>query len=360
MGNKLKYSDLKIFNYKNKINSVSKNNSKIEAPLHIRIKPTNICNHSCWYCSYQSLDNIQLGKDMILKDMIPRDKMIEVIDDCIDMGVEAITFSGGGEPFIYPHFLEIIEKLSASNIKFSSLTNGSGLKGKVADIFAKYGTWLRVSIDGWDDESYAKYRNIKVGEFSKIIENMRNFANIKDRKCNLGISFVVDNKNYKQIYNFSKYMKEIGIDSIKIAPCVVANNANENNNYHNPFYEEAKNLSMKVKNELEDDSFEVFDSYHLLEDKFKKDYDWCPYAQINPVIGADMNIYTCHDKAYNIDKGNLGSIKDKSFKDVWMNNKNKFFDVNPSIDCNHHCAVNEKNKMIIEYLSLDNNHIGFV
>ncbi|MBU1659469.1 radical SAM protein [bacterium] len=355
-----KYSEYKIFHFQDKLDSLSKEVDTIKAPLHIRIKPTNVCNHSCWYCSYQSLDDIQLGKDMTIKDTIPKDKMREIIEDCIDMEVQSITFSGGGEPFLYPHLLETVQNLATSSIKFASLTNGSRLEGEIADVFAKYGTWVRVSIDGWDDESYAKYRNVKHGEFTRVINNMKNFAKIPKRKCNLGISFIVDNKNYKEIYNFSKLMKEIGVDSIKIAPCVIGNNGIENNRYHEPIYQEAKNLSMQVKDELEDASFEVFDSYHLLDYKFDKDYKWCPYVQINPVIGADMNVYTCHDKAYNLDTGGLGSIKKRRFKELWMNEKDKFFNVNPSIDCNHHCAVNEKNKLIFKYLDVDKEHMGFV
>ena len=354
---KTKYSNYKIFHFKDNIDSLEKN---IKQPLHIRIKPTNVCNHACWYCSYQSLDDIQLGKDMVIKDIIPRDKMLEIIDDCIEIDVKAITFSGGGEPFLYPHFLEVIKKLANSNIKFASLTNGSKLKGEVAEVFAKYGSWVRISIDGWNDKSFAEYRKIKVGEFTKIIDNLKNFVKISNRNCNLGISFIIDEKNYKEIYNFTKLMKEIGVDSIKLAPCIVGNDAAENNNYHRAFFDEAKELALKTKLELEDSNFEVFDSYHLLEEKFEKDYNWCPYLQINPVIGADMNVYTCHDKAYNLQEGNLGSIKDISFKELWMNNKDKFFDVNPSIHCNHHCAVNDKNKMILDYLNIDKEHISFV
>ncbi len=355
-----KYSNFKVFHYPDKLNSLNKDSDNITAPIHIRIKPTNVCNHKCWYCSYQSLDDIQLGKDMVIKDIIPKEKMMEIIEDCIDIGVEAITFSGGGEPFIYPYFLDVIKKLSTSKIQFASLTNGSKITGEVAELFARYGTWLRISIDGWDNESYAEYRNCNITEFDKVIENMTNFAQIKNRKCNLGVSFIIDNKNYKEIYHFSKFMKSIGVDSIKLAPCIVGNNQIENNEYHGSFFDEAKSLSIKVKKELEDENFEVFESYHLLEEKFEKDYTWCPYAQINPVIGADMNLYTCHDKAYNLDTGCLGSLKDNGFKELWMNNKYKFYTTNPSVHCNHHCAVNDKNKFILDYLNINPEHMGFV
>jgi len=149
------YTNLKIFHFKDKIDSLLKKD-KIMPPIHIRIKPTNVCNHNCSYCAYRT-DNLQLGKDMITTDFIPKEKMMEIIDDIIDMKVKAVTFSGGGEPFAYPYLLDAVKKLSKSPVKFAALTNGTLLKGEVAKIFAKQGTWLRISIDGWDNKSYSKY-----------------------------------------------------------------------------------------------------------------------------------------------------------------------------------------------------------
>jgi MoaA/NifB/PqqE/SkfB family radical SAM enzyme len=304
------------------------------------------------------VDYLQLGQDMVERDYIPENKMMEIINDCAEMGVKAITFSGGGEPFTYKYFLQTIKKVIDKKIAFAALTNGSKLDGEIAQLFAHNATWLRISIDGYDDESYAKARDVKVGEFSKLIKNMKNFASIKGRTCNFGASFIIDATNYTKIYEFSLLMKSIGIDSIKLSGCIVANEGSENNKYHAPFYEEAKVQCQRVKTQLEEINFEVFDSYHMLEDMFDKDYDWCPYAQISPVIGADLNIYPCHDKAYNLDDGLVGSIKDIRFKEFWFNDKNKFFKIKPSRDCQNHCAVNSKNKMILDYL--DAEHLGFV
>jgi hypothetical protein len=54
----------------------------------------------------------------------------------------------------------------------------------------------------------------------------------------------------------------------------------------------------------------------------------------------------------------VGSIKEKSLKEFWFNDKNKFFKINPSRDCNNHCVANDKNKMILDYLDVE--HLGFV
>lgn len=354
----LLYTKTKIFHFKDKIDSLPKSVDKIMQPIHIRIKPTNLCNHNCWYCAYR-LDNLQLGKDMVLSDRIPMEKMMEIIDDISEMGVKSVTFSGGGEPFCYPYLLEAVKKLSATPVKFAALTNGTGLTGDIAEVFAHYGSWIRISMDGWDDESYSSYRRIPQCEFSRVMENMENFKKLSG-KCYLGVILVVDKKNASHICEFSKSLKGIGVDSMKISPCLVSNDEMENTEYHKSIFKQVKNQIEKATGELKDEKFEIVDSYDAQLKTFKKEYTWCPYLQILPVIAADQNIYSCHDKAYNLEEGLLGSIKDKRFKDFWFSDKNKFFKINPSVHCNHHCVVDVSNKFILEYLNADEKHLGFV
>tara|TARA_B100000315_G_C14421801_1_gene515924 strand:- start:67 stop:642 length:576 start_codon:yes stop_codon:yes gene_type:complete len=184
------YSNTKLFHFKWKLDSLPETTNKIMVPLHVRIKPTNICGHHCWYCAYRA-NNLQLGKDMNERDFIPEDKMMEIIDDVIHMGVKAITFSGGGDPFYYPYLLGAVKKLSQSPVKFASLTNGARLDGELAETFDHNATWLRISIDGWDTTSYSAYRNVSSSEFTKVMTNMENFKKLEG-KCYLGVSFIID------------------------------------------------------------------------------------------------------------------------------------------------------------------------
>ena len=354
----LLYTNLKIFHFKEKLDTIPQSTDEIAPPVHIRMKPTNVCGHNCGYCAYRS-DDLQLGKDMVQKDYIPREKMMEIIDDIVEMGVKAVTFSGGGDPFYYPYLLDTVKKLSTTPVKFAALTNGARLCGEVAEIFANCGAWLRISIDGWDDESYSQYRGVSIGEFSKVMKNMEDFKKI-DGNCFLGVSVIVDRKNALHLYEFIKKIKDVGVNSVKISPCVVSNDGVKNNEYHKPIFENVKEQVKRAIEDFVDANFEVFDSYHELDDKFEKDYNWCPYLQILPVIGADLNVYPCQDKAYNLDEGLIGSIKNQRFKDFWFSDKKNFFKVNPSKVCNHHCVANGKNKLVLEYLGADKGHLGFV
>ncbi len=352
------YTKLKIFHYQDKLDSLTPESKKTLAPVHIRIKPTNICNHNCSYCAYRDR-NMQLGQDMEIKDTIPAEKMSEIVEDCIEMGVKAVTFSGGGEPFCYPHLAKTAQALVDGGISIASLTNGALLKGKAAEVFALHGTWVRISMDGWDGPSYAKFRNVPENEFAKVMANIENFKNM-DGKCYLGVNYIINKDNADHVFEMGQRLKKAGVNSVKFTACVVSNSGKKNNEYHAPIFEKIKEQTQQAIEKLADNNFEIFDAYHNLDERFEKNYDWCPYLQILPVIGADQRIYSCHDKAYNLDCGVLASIKNQRFKDAWHHNRETFFKIIPRRDCNHHCTANSQNILIHEYLDANPEHLPFV
>lgn len=356
LGKKTIYSSLKAFRYEEQLKALREGTAA--APVHIRIKPTNACNHDCWFCAYR-VDHLTLGETMRERDSLPEAKWFEIIDDVISMGVKAVTFSGGGEPLIYKHLARGINKLGEGGVKVATLTNGRYLQGDIGEAFAKYGSWVRVSMDYWDGASLAKSRGVKEAEFAMIIENMRSFAARKS-PCELGVSFIVTKEDHTHIYDFCKLMKEIGVDHVKLSGCVVSVNGKENNAYHAEIKEEVGRQLARAK-ELADGDFKVVDHYHELEERFDKPYTSCPYLQFLTVIGADCSVYTCQDKAY-MDDGLLGNIKERSFKSFWFSEENKkaMRAVDPSKICSHHCVSHAKNLLLHEYLALDPEHLGFV
>jgi MoaA/NifB/PqqE/SkfB family radical SAM enzyme len=327
------------------------------APVHVRIKPTNVCNHGCYFCAYRS-SNLSLGEDMNVRDRIPRAKMMEIVDDLVEMGVQAVTFSGGGEPLIYPHIAEAVRRLAGGGVKVATLTNGSRLVGKVADAFAECATWVRVSIDGWDPESYARYRNVKPPEFDKVLRNLAAFAG-RGTDCVLGASLIVDRDNAARILGLCGQLKECGVRHVKIAPCIVSNDGRENNAYHDAIAPLVRD-QLAAAAELADEGFEIVDHYHGLAERFDKPYDWCPFMQYLTVIGADCTVYTCQDKAYT-QGGVLGRLEGQGFKEFWYSPETQraLRRLDPRTECRHHCVAEAKNRLLIDYLGIDPAHAAF-
>lgn len=350
------YSNLKFLRYADHIEALRE--QRVVAPVHIRIKPINRCNHDCWYCAYR-VSNLQLGEDIDYEDTIPENKMFEIVDDVIAMGVKAVTFSGGGEPLLYKPLPEVVKRLAEGGVRVATLTNGSNLKGKVADAFAEYGTWVRVSTDAWDDYSFAKSRSIHEGEFSRLLRNLSEFA-ARGSKCVLGVSFIVDEANSSHLYDACVLLKNAGVNHVKFSGVVVSNSGTENNVYHARIRDIVTEQIERARS-LADDRFAVINHYHDLDDRFQKTYTMCPYLMFLTVIGADCVVYSCQDKAFT-QSGTLGSIKNRRFKDFWFSeeNRQRLFGLDPSRDCSHHCVSHGKNLAIMDLLSIDPDHGTFV
>ena len=350
------YSPLKFLRYQEQLNALRE--GRLVAPVHVRIKPTNMCNHNCWYCAYRN-DNLHLGEDMDERDQIPHAKMQEIVADLVAMGVKAVTFSGGGEPLLYKPLPETIEQLAEGGISVATLTNGANLKGKVAEALARHATWVRVSVDAWDDESYATARGAKAGEFTRLLENVRAFTNSGTR-CVLGVSLIVGQNNYQHIPDVCRQFRDAGANHVKIAAVVVGNTVEKNNEYFHAFVEDAKPYLAEAL-AMSRPNFQVLDHFHEMADRFEKPYTTCPFLQFLTIIGADLNVYTCQDKAYTAE-GLLGSIKNCRFRDYWFSEENarSLQSLDPSTNCRHHCVSHRKNLSILEYLDLDDEHGAFV
>lgn len=350
------YSALKFLQFKDHLQGLAQ--GQIMAPVHIRVKPTNFCNHKCWYCAYRT-DELSLGGEMVEKDSIPAGRMMALAQEFVEMGVKAVTFSGGGEPLLYKPLPDVIDVLAAGGIRIAALSNGSNLKGRMAEAFAEHGTWIRISLDAWDDESYVKSRGARMGDFSRLINNIRAFT-ARESKCVLGISLIVGHDNHQHIAEICALLKDCGANHVKVSGAVVSNGAVGNNAYHLSIKDEVARQITRAQAQA-DERFSVLNHYHDLEDRFEKTYDTCPFLQFLTVIGADMNVYACQDKAYT-ESGRMGSIARTTFKDFWFSDQNQSFlrTFDPSVKCAHHCVSHSKNEAIHEYLSLDKEHSFFV
>ena len=352
------YSHLKIFHHVDLLRKI-KNGERV-APIYIRIKPTNVCNEDCQYCHYK---NAYLDLDEYCpSDYIPREKMMEIIEDMGNMGVKAMTFSGGGEPLLYPYIEEAMEHVLAEGIDLSIITNGMLLKERKAELLA-HAKWVRLSIDSCRAELYSRLRGVPEAWFGSLCENIQNFAKEKNEDCELGVNFVVSRDNYKDIYEMARLMKSLGINHVKYAPVI----NNETEAYHLPIREQVMEDLDKVK-ALEDEHFRIIDLYTNDIQRiqqgimvFDRSYTNCYVKNFVCTIAANAKVYYCHDKAY-LKNGSIGDLKERRFKELWFSKETteRFRKFNAKITCKEHCVFDDRNIMLNQFFSMDMNHVNFL
>jgi MoaA/NifB/PqqE/SkfB family radical SAM enzyme len=329
---------------------------RVTAPIAVRVKPENACPHSCFWCSYsaQAIGSEDNDKNMLAelyekRARIPVDKMLEILDDFREMGVKGVTFSGGGEPLIYPWIEQTLKRAIDNGLDISVITNGQRLSGKIAEYLSR-SKWVRISLDACTAETAEATRKIAPARFNEIVENMRHFAEIKVENCEFGINFVISHKNYHEVYDAAKFFQELGLDHIKFTPRWIDHDQVDSStglgwiDYHAPFKESVINQINRAKRDFSINIYDTYENDFNLTGKNFRPYVKCPTIEITPVIAADQMVYTCHDKAYT-DLGKIGSIKDKSFKELWYSEATKEFirNFDPQEKCRHHCTYDSRN-----------------
>lgn len=355
-----KYSDLKIFSFPEKIKAFQE--GRITAPLYVRIKPTNRCQHACDFCTYS--DGTTRPKDdpakhlktgmhtaMRERDVMPWEKLSELLDNLKEMDVKALTFSGGGEPLIYAHICDGFRKALDLGIDLSIITNGQSLSGERAELLAR-AKWVRVSIDYTTQEQMVSSRHVPDRFYGEVLKNLRSFADMKSEGCDLGINFIVTRYNYDGLVPFARILKESGVENIRFSPVFVSGFKE----YHMPIRDRVL-AQLAEAQSLCDARFSINTTYDLDSPSKQptRPFTRCLYAQTVPVVGADLGVYACHNQAYS-EKGRIGSIAHQTFKEMWFSEETKkfFAQLNPSCDCtNIECANQSK---VVLFNSLADTH----
>lgn len=354
-----RYGGFKILWHQQKLKDLLE--GKVSAPIYVRVKPTNKCNHHCSFCSYDPKTGDKTIRDGMndRRAEIPKDKMMEVLSDLSDIEVKAVTYSGGGEPLMYPYINEAMRKTLEYGINLSIITNGQNLNEKSAEILTN-SHWTRISANASDAKSFRKIRAVPESWFYELEKNIADFARKKSSKCELGINFVVQIENADQIYRSVEYFRNLGVNHIKITPMWNQDFLR----YHLPIKERVLEQVKKARDDFSDDKFIVYDTYEndfSLSSVSERKYTRCYIMQTVPVIGADCKVYFCHDKAYSTE-GTLGSIEEKSFKDLWFSEESAriFETFNPKESCRHHCANDSKNVLLNKAIDCYGDDINFI
>lgn len=348
------YSPYKIIHHPNVLNAFRRKEQP--NPIQVQVVPSNACNQRCSFCAYR-MKGYSSNENFVEKNSLSYDKIIECLDNFVEMGIKAVQYTGGGEPLVHKKSYEYLEATLNRNLDMSIVTNGMALTDKMCDLLGD-ACWTRISVDSGSPKMYSYLRNTDEEIFFSVLQNLKNLVKYK-RKNVIGVGFVVEKDNYREILAFTKIMKDIGVDNVRIGGIFTPLGYD----YYDGFEEEAKETAMEAAS-LSTDDFKVFNLFNdRLRDSYvgQQNYKFCPMKDLCSYIGADYNVYTCCTYAYN-KKGLIGSLENKSFKEVWESQEKMDFFNNhdPSLMCKIPCLYREKNEFINYCTKSNPAHINFI
>lgn len=321
-------------------------------PAHVQLIISDLCNQDCHFCAYRMSGGFSTEKfadehgNRNPVRFIPTPKAIEILDDCKQLGVGAIEFTGGGEPTVHPDHIKIIGHAQSLGLATGLVTNAVRLKDHA--VFRSL-DWLRVSLDAGTSDTYERIRVSK--QWPKVIDNIRLAATFE--KPYLGVGFVVTRENWTELASACEQMRELGVPYVRVSAMFSIGGAC----YYDGLLDDIAEQRRLAK-ALETDTFKVVDFFgNRVEDLQlgAPDYKFCGEQQFVLYIGGDQKVYTCCTNAYTT-HGEIGDLRQQSFKD-WLASYRRYdFDAR---GC-HHCQFNDKNRVINFMLEKEPKHVDFV
>lgn len=155
------------------------------APLSINLDLTTACNYACDHCiDWDILNSKQKHEDSALRASIER---------MADRGLRSVILIGGGEPTLYPGFVEFVAFLKQLGLAVAVVTNGS--RGdrilKAAPHFTA-GDWVRLSLDSGSNDVFQRMhhpskKSLTLDEICSWIPQIKDVNPALD----VGYSFVI-------------------------------------------------------------------------------------------------------------------------------------------------------------------------
>src|SRR5262245_47728004 len=282
------------------------------APKQVQVILSDTCNQNCHFCAYRmdgySSNELFVGDSPLAKygtnnpqRVMPSPRALALLDECSRLGVEALQFTGGGEPTVHKDHEAIFAKALDLGFKCALVSNGLKWSDRlIKEILPRF-SWVRVSLDAGTAETYARTRQTPKDNFGRVLLHVaRLAAEIKSQgsDCVLGVGYVVTPENWEEVAIATNLIREAGARYVRLSAMFNPEDAKP----YEAIYPKVLSLVRKTKEAYDSPTFTVHELFtDRMQDLFDgaPDYSRCPYQYFTAYIGGDLKAYRCCVLAYN-------------------------------------------------------------
>ncbi len=310
-----------------------------KGPFCVQIDLTNDCNNDCigCWCNSPLLKDKKIS-DNIKQQTLPLEVVKKTIDQLHAMGTREIYFAGGGEPFMHPDIMEILEHVKSKGLRCYINTNftlvNEDIVKRLVDLKVDN---LVVSVWAGKPQTYLRTHPNKSQEMFFQIKGMLKLLNsLKKDLPHTNIYNVISNMNYDELEQMLDLAIATDSDSLEFTVIDTIPNATDSLILTEEQRKQVikstrkikERLSAKDKDKVKVLGFEQFIRRVSNADAKNAKYDKNILSDLPCYIGwlfarilADGNVNFCL-KAHRIPVGNIYA---NSFAQIWNGRKQQEF-----------------------------------
>ena len=318
-------------------------------PQFISFTVLNACNLRCKMCGQWSETGYVKNKIVDANPQLKVNVWKRLVDEISGHKIRFILLRGG-EPFLYPGIMELIEYINSKGIFLSIDTNGTTI-GKFAAGLVKLGNMhITFSADG-PEHIHDEVRGLE-GSFNEIKNNIALFNELEkesNKRISKSICFTISKYSYKGLGEMPAVARDMGITSVNIVPYYffssktgeeyeseLKNNFDTKAYSWKGFHHEDSGIDFAVFQQQYEkyistlNGIENFPFMPLKLEEYKK---W--FEDSGSVVGSDqcMNVEKLIDIQPNGDANfcidfpdySIGNIKDSTIEEIWNSERAEKF-----------------------------------
>jgi Predicted Fe-S oxidoreductases len=190
----------------------------IDFPKTISFTITNSCNLRCRMCGQWSEEGYIHSAKENLQHSLNLADWKRLTDELAAHQISSVILRGG-EPFLFPDIIELLEYINSKGIFISIDTNGTMLKKYASDLVRIGNIHITISVDG-PEEIHDKVRGMK-GCFRKIQEGVDRLMKIEKnsgRNISRAICFTISPYSVSGLGKMPDVARSLLINTLVIVP----------------------------------------------------------------------------------------------------------------------------------------------
>jgi MoaA/NifB/PqqE/SkfB family radical SAM enzyme len=328
-------------------------------PINVEIDLSNRCSLGCEWChfAFTHTRGPLAGKREKPAGAISGGDLMDlqlakaIVDQLADAGVDSITWTGGGEPTLHPHFDEIVE-YADGKIKQAIYTHGGHINEARAALLKRAMTFVYVSLDAAARDSYK--RDKRVDRFDQVLSNVYLLSKA-DGPATIGIGYLMTEENWKDARYAILLAREFCADYIQFRPTIHYDQITPDRlQEQTGWLDEAIELLEEVAGDFDGFVIADLDRFRMYRDWDGHPYPTCWWSGLQTVITPNGKVWTCVNKREH-PGAELGDLSVESFQALW--GRRSVAQV--AGDCRVMCRGHVANLALAEMMA-DRPHAAFV
>jgi MoaA/NifB/PqqE/SkfB family radical SAM enzyme len=190
----------------------------VDFPAFISFTLTNACNLRCRMCGQWSEHGYARAGRGYRGQALDLGEWKRLADEVAAHGITSVLLRGG-EPFLFPGIVGLLEHLRALGISVSIDSNGTRLSDFASDLVRIGGIHVTVSVDG-PEAVHDAVRGVP-GSFRQIEEGLAKLSDLDGgppRRVSRSICFTISPWSLSGLGDMPDVARRLGVDTIAIVP----------------------------------------------------------------------------------------------------------------------------------------------